>query len=87
MRHLLALALAPDEFELELEDLRDLVADAELIARTTGASPDSPWAIKPVEEHALREVSAALRVDNGSTWSALLRELDSPALQEPALNC
>jgi hypothetical protein len=86
MRHLLALALAPDEFELEPEDLRDLLADAELIARTTGAAPDSPWAMKPAEERALREVSTALHVDNGSTWTALLRELDSSVLHEAPLN-
>jgi hypothetical protein len=86
MRHLLALALAPDEFELEPEDLRDLVADAELIARTTGPDPDSPWAVGPEEERALREVSAALHVDNGRTWASLLRELDSSAIHEPPLN-
>jgi hypothetical protein len=77
MRHLRALALAPDEFELELEDLRDLLAHAEAIARTTSAALDAPWAVGPDEERALAEIAGVLRVDNGVSWASLLRELES----------
>src|SRR6185503_8233678 len=57
MRHLLALALAPDELELELEDLRDLLGHAEAIARSTSVAPDSPFAVGPEEERALAEIA------------------------------
>jgi hypothetical protein len=79
MRHLLALALAPDEIEIELEDLRDLLGHAEAIARTTSAAPDSPFAVGPEEERALAEIACTLHVDNGMSWASLLRELDSAA--------
>jgi tellurite resistance protein len=78
MRHLLALALAPEELELELEDLRDLLGQAEAIARTTSVAPDSPFAVGPEEERALAEIAHTLHVDNGMSWASLLRELDSP---------
>jgi hypothetical protein len=81
MRHLLALALAPDEIEIELEDLRDLLGQAEAIARTTSAAPDSPFAVGPEEERALAEIASTLHVDNGMSWASLLRELDSAAAQ------
>jgi hypothetical protein len=77
MRHLLALALAPDEIEIELEDLRDLLGQAEAIARTTSVAPDSPLAVGPEEERALAEIAHTLHVDNGMSWASLLRELDS----------
>jgi hypothetical protein len=77
MRHLLALALAPDELEIDLEDLRDLLAQAEFIARTTSVAPDSPFAVGPEEERALAEIAHTLHVDNGMSWASLLRELDS----------
>lgn len=81
MRHLLALALAPDELELELEDLQDLLGYAEAIARTTSVAPDSPFAIGPEEERALAEIARTLHVDNGMSWASLLRELEASAAQ------
>ncbi len=86
LRNLLALALAPDEVGIEHEDLRDLVLCAEMIARTTSAAPDSPWAVGPAEELALREISKVLRVDYGLSWASLLRELDSSVHHELPLN-
>jgi hypothetical protein len=81
MRQLLALALAPDDLELELEDLQDLLGQAEAIARTTSVAPDSPFAVGPEEERALAEIAYTLHVDNGMSWASLLRELDSSAVQ------
>ena len=81
MRHLLALALAPEEIEIELEDLRDLLGQAEAIARTTSVAPDSPFAVGPEEERALAEIACTLHVDNGMSWASLLRELDSSPVQ------
>ena len=81
MRHLLALALAPDEIELELEDLRDLLGHAEAIARTTSSAPDSPFAVGPDEERALAEIARTLHVDIGVSWASLLRELETSAIQ------
>jgi hypothetical protein len=81
MRQLLALALAPDEFELDLEDLRDLLGHAEAIARTCSSAPDSPFAVGPDEERALAEIARTLHVDNGVSWASLLRELESSAVQ------
>ena len=74
---LLALALSPDEFEIDVDELPQLLAHAELIARTTANALDAPWAVTPEEEHALAQVARLLRVDNGVSWAALLRELDS----------
>ena len=76
MRHLLALALAPDELDLGLEDLQDLLGYAEAIARSTSAAPDSLFAVGPDEERALAEIAHTLHVDNGMSWASLLRELD-----------
>jgi hypothetical protein len=86
MRHLLALALAPEEIEIDLEDLRDLLGQAEAIARTTSVAPDSPSAVGPEEERALAEIAHTLRVDNGMSWASLLRELDSSSGQRPLPN-
>jgi hypothetical protein len=74
---LLALAFSPDEFEIDVDELPLLLAHAEAIARTTAAALDAPWAISPEEEAALTQVARLLRVDNGVSWAALLRELDS----------
>lgn len=74
---LLALALSPDEFEIDVDELPRLLAHSEAIARTTANALDAPWAVSPEEEHALAQVARLLRVDNGVSWAALLRELDS----------
>jgi len=76
LSHLLGLALAPDELEIKLEDLPELLLHAEGIARTTAEALDAPWAVTPEEEHALAEIARLLCVDNGTSWAALLRELD-----------
>jgi hypothetical protein len=91
---LLSLAFSPDEFEIDVDELPQLLAHAEAIARTTAAALDAPWAILPEEEAALAQVARLLRVDNGVSWAALLRELDagprcltrrSAAAREPPL--
>jgi hypothetical protein len=87
---LLALAYAPDEIDVGLEELRALLAHAEAIARSTARALDAPWAVKPEEEAALAEIARLLSVDNGMSWAALLRELDDarrsalPAAPRPA---
>ena len=73
---LLGLALAPDELDVTLEDLPELLLHAEGIARSTAAALDAPWAVTPEEEHALAEIARLLCVDSGKSWAALLRELD-----------
>jgi len=75
--HLLTLAFSPQEFEIDVDDLPQLLAYAEAIARTTAAALDAPWAISQEEEAALGHIARLLRVDNGMSWAALLRELDS----------
>jgi hypothetical protein len=77
LRDLLALALAPDEFEIGVDELPQLLAHAEAIARTTATALDAPWAVSAPEESALADIARLLRVDNGVSWAALLRELDS----------
>ena len=77
LRDLLTLAFSPEEFEIDVDDLPQLLAYAEAIARTTAAALDAPWAISQDEEAALAQVARLLRVDNGMSWAALLRELDS----------
>jgi hypothetical protein len=76
LRDLLALAYSPDEFEIDVDELPRLLAHAEAIARTTAAALDAPWAISQEEEVALAQIARLLRVDNGMSWAALLRELD-----------
>jgi hypothetical protein len=77
LNDLLALAFAPDEFEIDVDELPQLLAHAEAIARTTAAALDAPWAISAEEERALTDVARLLGVDNGMSWAALLRELDT----------
>jgi hypothetical protein len=76
LRDLLALAVAPDELEIGVDELPQLLAHAEVIARTTATALDAPWAVSASEENALADIARLLRVDNGMSWAALLRELD-----------
>lgn len=73
---LLALAWQPDEPEIELSELQDLLLHAEGIARSTAEALDAPWAVGPAEEQALADIAHILGVDNGMSWAALLRDLD-----------
>jgi hypothetical protein len=73
---LLALALLPEEFIIEVDELPELLAHSEAIARTTATALDAPWAISPPEEQALADIARLLHVDNGVSWAALLRELE-----------
>jgi hypothetical protein len=74
--NLLGLAMAPDELDVKLEDLPELLLHAEGIARSTADALDAPWAVTPEEEEALAEIARVLCVDSGTSWAALLRELD-----------
>jgi hypothetical protein len=87
LRDLLALARAPDEIEVALDELPALLAYAEGIARSTATALDSPWAVTPEEEAALAEIARLLNIDNGTSWATLLRELDAaePSLPPPAI--
>ncbi|HEY6562491.1 MAG TPA: hypothetical protein VI072_34720 [Polyangiaceae bacterium] len=83
LRDLLALARAPDGLDINVEELPMLLAYAESIARSTALGLDAPWSVTPAEEAALSEIAALLRIDNGTSWASLLRELDTARLPEP----
>jgi hypothetical protein len=87
LRDLLALARAPDEIDVALDELPALLAYAEGIARSTATALDAPWAVTAEEEAALAEIARLLNIDNGTSWATLLRELDaaqpSPAVPSP----
>ncbi len=79
LQELRRLARAPDEWEFELDELQVLVAHAEAIARTTASAMDQPTSVTEAEEVALADVTRALGVDEGETWSRLVGELgDAP---------
>ena len=75
LHDLLLLARAPDDWGFELDELHGLLAFAEAIARTTAEAMDQPTAVDPAEEQALRDIARELRIDDGKSWAALLREL------------
>jgi uncharacterized tellurite resistance protein B-like protein len=75
LHDLLLLARAPDDWSVELDELHGLLAFAEAIARTTAEAMDAPTAVDPTEEQALRDIARELRIDDGKSWAALLREL------------
>ncbi len=75
-RALLWLAQAPDVWNFELEELRTVLIHAEAIARVKPEAKGMATAVTPAEEWALARVGQALGVENGRTWTALLRELD-----------
>lgn len=86
LRDLLALARAPDDLEIDPQELPVLLSYAEAIARSTAGALDAPWAVTPAEEAALGEIARALGIDNGVSWATLLRELnEGESRQQQAL--
>ena len=77
LHDLLLLAYAPDEWEVDVDELPGLLAHAEAIARTTARAMDAPTSVTPAEERALAEIAKELAVESGESWAALLRELDA----------
>lgn len=76
LRDLYMASQMTDDMEVETSELGMLLAHAEAIARTSLRGMDRPDAVKPSEEAALREIAGILHVDNGRTWTSLLREID-----------
>jgi hypothetical protein len=87
LRDLVALARAPDEIDVALDELPTLLGYAEGIARSTATALDAPWAVTAEEEAALAAIARLLNIDNGTSWATLLRELDAPqpSLPLPAM--
>jgi hypothetical protein len=81
LHDVLLLARAPDEWAFDVSELPGLLAFSEAIARTTAEAMDAPSAVTAAEESALVEIARELRVDNGESWAALLRELQGPILE------
>ena len=54
-----------------------LLAHAEAIARTTLRGMDRPESVGATQVQALHYLASLLHVDNGQTWTELVRELDS----------
>jgi len=77
LHDLVLLAYAPDEWEFDVEELVGLLAHAEAIARTSAQAMDAPTAVAPAEESALAEMAKELGVEDGESWAALVRELES----------
>jgi hypothetical protein len=46
-----------------------------------GHAMDAPTAVTQSEERALATVARELGVEDGESWAALLRELDTPSLR------
>ncbi len=80
LRGLLGVALEEDMFDVEVDELPDLVLHAEAIARATADALDDPNAVTPEEEIALAEIARLLEVDGGATWKHVL---DSLRTQRP----
>lgn len=79
LHDVLLLAAAPDEGEFDLDELQGLLSHAEAIARTTAQAMDAPTSVDPEEERALELIASELRVDDGESWAALMRELGEEA--------
>jgi hypothetical protein len=77
LRGLLGVALDVNSFEVELDELPDLILHAEAIARATADAFDDPSAVTPEEEEALAEIARLLEVDGGSTWKQVLDSVRS----------
>lgn len=75
LRDLARLAHAPDEWEVELDELPVLLAHAEAIARTTAKAMDAPTSVTVAEQAALVEIARELGVDDGESWAELVTEL------------
>ena len=80
LQGLLGVALHEDMFDVDVDELPDLILHAESIARATADALDDPNAVTPEEEVALAEIARLLEVDGGSTWK---RVLDSLRTQRP----
>lgn len=78
------LACAPDDGEVELTDLPELLAYAEGIARTVAHALDRPEAVTERQEQALEEIARELHIDHGMSWAKLLRELSSEQANQQA---
>jgi hypothetical protein len=79
LRALRILANAPDDWEFDQGELSGLLVLAEAVARTKGHASGPPTAVTEAEERALGYMGRVLGVENGTSWAALLRELDGPA--------
>ncbi len=79
LHDVLRLARSGDEWGFDVDELQRLLAHSEAIARTTAEAMDAPTSVTPEEDRALAEVARELRVDDGESWAALLRELDGAA--------
>jgi hypothetical protein len=77
LRDVVLLARASDEGEFDVSELPGLLAYSEAIARTTAAAMDAPTSVTEAEEDALADVAAALGVEDGESWGALLKELEA----------
>jgi hypothetical protein len=75
LQGLLGVALNEDMFDVDVEELHDLVVHAESIARATADALDDPTAVTPEEEVALEEIARLLHVDSGTTWKKMLESL------------
>ena len=72
MRDLYTASRAQDDYDLPM-----LLAHAEAIARTTLRGMDQPESVGPSQVQALHYMADLLHVDNGQTWTELVREMDS----------
>ena len=75
LQGLLGVALHEEMFDVDVDELPDLVVHAEAIARATADALDDPLAVTPEEEVALGEIARLLQVDGGSTWKRVLESL------------
>ena len=75
LHDILLLALAPDDWTFDVDELQGLLAHAEAIARTTAEAMDAPTAVDADEEEALRVIARELHVDDGASWATLMAEL------------
>jgi hypothetical protein len=76
LHDLVLLAYAPDEWEVDVDELPGLLAYSEAIARTTAQAMDVPTSVTEAEERALSEIARELGIDDGESWAALVRELE-----------
>jgi hypothetical protein len=77
LHDILLLARAPDERAFDMDELRGLLAYAEAIARTTAEAMDAPTSVTQSEEQALTDIARELGVSDGTSWGALVRELEA----------
>jgi len=75
LHDIVLLAIAPDDWGFDVDELQGLLAHAEAIARTTAEAMDAPGSVDEAEEEALHVIARELGVDDGTSWAALLRDL------------